>query len=81
MFARTILTKPIVWIILTGEAAGVPMTITYRTFDDMMSSNIFTSFVVSQINIRQEEGLEGTTMAGVVLAEGLAVGDCIREYR
>lgn len=46
-----------------------------------MASYLCASMVVGQINIRQEEGLQGTTMAGVVLAEGLAVGDCIREYR
>ncbi|CAB1115524.1 unnamed protein product [Ectocarpus sp. CCAP 1310/34] len=33
------------------------------------------------INISQEEAMEGTTMAGVILDEGLAVGDCIRDYR
>ncbi|CAM9851089.1 unnamed protein product [Scytosiphon promiscuus] len=32
------------------------------------------------INIRQDEGIQGTTMASVILAEGLAVGDCIREF-
>ncbi|CAM9497537.1 unnamed protein product [Ectocarpus fasciculatus] len=32
------------------------------------------------INISQEEAMEGTTMAGVILDEGLAVGDCIRDY-
>ncbi|CAM9477034.1 unnamed protein product, partial [Ectocarpus sp. 12 AP-2014] len=63
-------------LVVTGEKHATANTTTIADMSEWLSHLEQKQL----INISQEEAMEGTTMAGVILDEGLAVGDCIRDY-